>query len=105
MTIKLTCVQGNLFIPSGFTPNNDPLNSVFYPLGRGIKKVRYFTIYNRGGEKIFDRQNFNVNDKSAGWNGKFKGNEAGSGVYVYVIEVECDTGEIFNSKGTVTLIR
>lgn len=105
MNIKLSCIQGNLFIPSGFTPNNDPLNSVFYPLGRGIKNVRYFTIYNRAGEKIFERQNFNVNDKSAGWNGKFKGNEAASGVYVYVIEVECDTGDIFSEKGTVTLIR
>ena len=105
MTITLSCIQGNLFIPSGFTPNNDALNSVFYPLGRGIKNVRYFTIFNRGGEKIFERQNFNVNDKSAGWDGKFKGNEAASGVYVYVIEVECDTGDIFSNKGTITLIR
>jgi gliding motility-associated-like protein len=105
MTITLSCIQGNLFIPSGFTPNNDALNSVFYPLGRGIKNVRYLTIYNRSGEKIFERQNFNVNDKSAGWDGKFKGNEAASGVYVYVIEVECDTGDIFSNKGTITLIR
>ncbi|MDI9364667.1 MAG: PKD domain-containing protein [Flavobacterium sp.] len=105
MNIKLNCIQSNLFIPSGFTPNNDPLNNVFYPLGKGIKNVRYFTIYNRTGEKIFERQGFNVNDKSAGWNGKIKGNEAASGVYIYVIEVECDTGDIFSEKGTVTLIR
>ena len=34
-----------------------------------------------------------------------KGNEVPSGVYVYMIEVECDTGDIFSSKGTVTVIR
>ena len=105
MNIKLHCIEGNLFIPSAFTPNKDTRNDVFYPLGRGIKNVRYFSIFNRSGEKIFDRQNFNINDKTSGWSGMYKGNEVYSGVYVYIIEVECDTGDIFSGKGTVTVIR
>ncbi len=105
VNIKLRCIEGNLFIPSAFTPNKDQRNDVFYPLGRGIKNVRNFSIFNRSGEKIFERQNFNINDKTYGWNGMFKGIEVQSGVYVYMIEVECDTGDIFSSKGTVTVIR
>lgn len=105
INISLTCIQGNLFIPTGFTPNKDKLNDTFYPLGRGIKLVKHFIIFNRSGQIIFEKANFNVNDASAGWNGTFKGIEAQSGVYVYMIEVECDTGDIFSAKGTITLVR
>ncbi len=105
VNISLTCIQGNLYIPTGFTPNKDKLNDTFYPLGRGIKLVKHFVIFNRAGQIIFEKANFNVNDASAGWNGTFKGIEAQSGVYVYMIEVECDTGDIFSAKGTITLIR
>jgi gliding motility-associated-like protein len=105
INISLTCIQGNLYIPTGFTPNKDRLNDTFYPLGRGIKLVKHFAIFNRAGQIVFEKANFNVNDASAGWNGTFKGIEAQSGVYVYMIEVECDTGDIFSAKGTVTIIR
>ena len=105
VNISLTCIQGNLYIPTGFTPNKDKLNDTFYPLGRGIKSVKHFAIFNRAGQIIFEKSNFNVNDAAAGWNGTFKGLEAQSGVYVYMIDVECDTGDIFSAKGTITLIR
>ena len=74
-------------------------------MGRGIKSVKHFAIFNRAGQIIFEKANFNVNDASAGWNGTFKGLESQSGVYVYMIDVECDTGDIFSTKGTITLIR
>jgi len=103
--ITLQCVQGNVFIPTAFTPNKDGLNDTFYPLGKGIKIVKRFVIYNRAGQVIFEKANFNLNDKSAGWKGMFNGYEAPSGVYVYAIELLCDTDETFAQKGTVTLIR
>ncbi|MBC7650139.1 MAG: PKD domain-containing protein [Deinococcales bacterium] len=105
INISLTCIQGNLYIPTGFTPNKDKLNDTFYPLGRGIKSVKHFAIFNRAGQIIYEKANFNVNDASSGWNGTFKGIEVQSGVYVYMIEVVCDTGDIFSAKGTVTIIR
>ncbi len=105
VAITLICVGNTLAMPSGFTPNNDKLNDVFYPLGRGIKIVKHFAIYSRWGDVIFEKSNFNINDKTAGWDGRFKGYEQPSGAYVYFIDVECDTGEPFSRKGTVTLIR
>jgi gliding motility-associated-like protein len=105
VSITLVCVNNTVFIPTGFTPNGDQLNDIFYPMGRGIKSVKHFIVFNRYGEKIFERQNFNINDKSAGWNGKYKGYDEPAGAYVYMIELECDTGELFTLKGTVTLIR
>ncbi|MFY7900336.1 MAG: PKD domain-containing protein, partial [Chitinophagaceae bacterium] len=103
--IHLQCIQDNLFLPTGFTPNKNGLNDVFYPLGRGIKVVKHFTIYNRAGQLIFEKSNFQINDKLAGWNGKFQGHDQPMGTYIYSIEVECDTNEIFSKKGTITLIR
>ncbi|MBC7722000.1 MAG: PKD domain-containing protein [Pedobacter sp.] len=105
LSIKLQCQEKNLFIPSAFTPNKDRLNDYFYPLGKGIRSVKHFVIFNRAGEKFFERSNFNINEAAMGWNGTFKSLEVQSGVYVYMIEVECDTGDIFSTKGTVTLIR
>lgn len=105
VSITLTCVDNTVFIPTAFTPNGDGKNEVFYPLGRGIRNVKRFAIYSKWGEILFERSNFNINDRSSGWNGRFKGNEMPTGVYVYTIELECDTGEPFSLKGTVTLIR
>jgi len=105
VAITLQCVNNTVFLPSGFTPNNDHLNDMFYPMGRGIKTVKHFVIYNRAGQVLFDRADFNINDRSMGWNGKYNGNYQDPGVYVYMIELECDTGEVFVLKGTITLIR
>ncbi len=103
--INLQCIQDNLYLPTGFTPNKNGLNDVFYPLGKGINVVKHFAVYNRTGQVLFEKSNFQLNDKSSGWNGKFQGYDQPTGVYIYAIEVECDTKEIFSKKGTITLIR
>ncbi len=103
--IKLLCIGNTLSIPNAFTPNRDQRNDVFYPLGKGIKTVKHFVVFSRWGDVIFEKSNFNINDKSAGWDGRFKGIEQPAGVYVFMIDADCDTGEPLSFKGTVTLIR
>ncbi len=104
LKISLLCSQ-SLFIPTAFTPAEN-INNVFYPLGRGIRIVNHFIIYNRFGGKVFEKNNIQINDKTAGWNGTIYGSKAPPGTYVYLIEAVCDTGETLPpQKGTVVLIR
>jgi gliding motility-associated-like protein len=105
VNIKLVCTQGQVYIPTAFTPNKDYKNDVFYIKGSGVKQVNFLKIYSRTGDVIFERAGFNINDPSAGWNGMSRGYEVPSGTYVYFTEMICDTGEIFYLKGTVVVIK
>lgn len=98
--------NGEVFIPSAFTPNNDKLNDYFYVLGGvSVSKISSLMVYNRWGEKVFSKQNGLPNTPLDGWDGKLKGYPAVPDVYVYLITVEFVNGAIKKYKGTITLIR
>lgn len=103
--IQLMCNQSQVYIPTSFTPNGDYKNDLFYIKGGGVKKINFLKIYNRFGEAVFEKTNFNINDPSSGWNGNFKGMPAPTGAYIYFTEMICEGGETFSFKGTVVLVR
>ncbi|HEV7333678.1 MAG TPA: PKD domain-containing protein [Flavisolibacter sp.] len=105
ITVQVVCNGGNLFIPNTFSPNNDGTNEQFYPRGSGLSRIKSLTIFNRWGEIVFSREDFNANDAAAGWNGTFKGRQLASDVYVYICEVVCMNNEVLSYKGNVTLLR
>ncbi|MCU7548857.1 PKD domain-containing protein [Chitinophagaceae bacterium LB-8] len=105
MTVSLVCNSGNLFIPNTFSPNNDGSNDKFYPRGTGISLVRSLRVFNRWGELVFERMNFNANDDKLGWDGIYKGQLLTSDVYVYTCEVICDNMEVLSYTGDIALIR
>ena len=105
INIKLVCAESIVKIPNSFTPNHDALNDWFTVLGKGIKLVKHIIVFNRWGHVVYRRDNIQPNDHSAGWDGKSEGIDMPSGVYVYIAEIICDTGDVFTYKGTVTLIR
>jgi gliding motility-associated-like protein len=105
VNVKLVCAQSNVFIPTAFTPNKDLTNDVFYIKGSGVKMIKFLKIFNRSGYVVFEKTNFNIDDRSAGWDGKNNGYEVPPGAYVYITDMVCDTGEIFSYKGTVVVIR
>ena len=67
------------------------------------------TFSNSGGDSSGKRWGeivFSTKNKDVGWDGKYKGVELSSAVYIYVIkykEINSDTKQ--TRKGTVTLIR
>ena len=105
ITIFVECKYANLLMPSAFTPNRDGLNDIYYPITRGIKSVKRFSIYNRYGQQVFEAKNFVPNDKSFGWNGKLNGIDQSSDTYVYMLETICDLGEIISKKDSFLLLR
>lgn len=84
-------------IPNAFTPNGDGLNDFWkVPALLAFNNYRV-TVFNRWGTKIFE-----TNDISSGWDGKLKGQEQPTGVYVYIITIG-NNSDFY--KGTFTLIR
>ena len=106
VTVIVACNNANLNLPSAFTPNNNGRNDKFYPMTRGYKIINKFIVYNRWGNKVFERYNFTPNQPSLGWNGDTKDKQTSdSAVFVWVIEATCDVGQKVEAKGTVVLIR
>lgn len=105
VAVKAICGGDHVYIPNAFTPGNDGKNDRLTIMGYGISNVRSLRIFNRWGEIVFEKKNFNPNDYNSAWNGKLKGVDAPAGIYVYFAEMECSTGERFERKGTVMLIR
>ncbi|MBL4678667.1 MAG: gliding motility-associated C-terminal domain-containing protein, partial [Mucilaginibacter sp.] len=88
-----------IFVPNAFTPNGDGNNDMLYVYGTNIKSLT-FAVYNQWGE-----QQFRTTNKSAGWDGTYKGTAQPVGVYVYYVDVTLNSGQVVRKKGTVTLIR
>ncbi|MFP5042644.1 PKD domain-containing protein [Parasediminibacterium sp. JCM 36343] len=106
ITIQLKCGGLTLAMPTGFVPasGNSKTNRL-YPMGKGVKKVRHFSVYNRMGALLFQQSNFDINDPSFGWDGRYHDTDQPAGAYIYVVEATCDTGDPLSDKGTIVLIR
>ncbi|MEM1123508.1 MAG: gliding motility-associated C-terminal domain-containing protein, partial [Bacteroidota bacterium] len=88
-----------IFVPSGFTPNDDGRNDVLYVRGIFIETLR-FIIYDRWGDKVFETTNQDI-----GWDGTRNGRPLSSGVFGYYLETVCRNGETYSKQGNVTLVR
>jgi gliding motility-associated-like protein len=98
--VKVFNVPPDIYVPSAFTPDGDVKNDVIRPIALGIKKLEYFSVYNRFGELIYK-----TSDIGKGWDGTYKGQKQLPGTYVWQAEaIDFKDKRIFK-KGTVILIR
>jgi len=104
ISISTFCKNSQVFVPAAFTPDGDGLNDVLMVRGTGIF-VTSFRIFNRWGEVVFQKTNFNPNDKQYGWDGKVKGISANADVFIFTAEVVCDNGVKYTYKGNTTLLK
>lgn len=100
VTVRIFKTIPSVFVPTAFTPNNDGLNDEVAPIAVGIRRINYFSIYNRWGQLVFTTT---VNKK--GWDGKVNGRLQDSNVFVWMVSAEDYLGKTIFLKGTVTLIR
>jgi gliding motility-associated-like protein len=99
------CQPDQVYIPNAFSPDGDGVNDVFMVRGKGVARVKSFRVFNRFGQVVFERSNFNANDPANGWNGRIFNVPASPDVYVYTAEVICTAGAEYTYKGNVTLFR
>ncbi len=99
VTITVDKECGEVFVPSGFSPNNDGNNDVLYVRGKCIKSMQ-FSVFNRWGEKVFESSS-----PEQGWDGTFRGKPLDTGVFVYYLQTEYYNGIIIKKQGNITLIR
>jgi gliding motility-associated-like protein len=104
INILTFCKNSQVFVPNAFTPDGDGLNDVLMVRGKGIF-VTSFRIFNRWGELVFQKTNFNPNDKQYGWDGRVRGIPASPDVFVFTAEVICDNGVKYTYKGNTTLLK
>ena len=98
--------QRNVFIPNAFSPNGDGNNDVFmiFAKSESVKSITAFQLFNRWGEKVFERKNFKPNDPINGWDGYFNGKRVNPSVLVYYAEIEFVDGLKKMYKGDFTLM-
>ena len=94
-----------LYIPNAFSPDGDGVNDVFMVRGKGLSRIKYFRVFNRFGQVVLKRSNFEANDPAYGWDGRINGVPATPDVYVYMVDVICSAGATYFEKGNVTLVR
>ncbi|MDH3648208.1 MAG: gliding motility-associated C-terminal domain-containing protein [Saprospiraceae bacterium] len=95
----------NIYIPNGFTPNNDGVNDKFQVYaGVGVQSINSTRIFDRWGNLVYE---FGSEPPSAfgsdGWNGEFESKVLSPGVFVYLVEVEFIDGRVLLYRGDVTL--
>jgi gliding motility-associated-like protein len=87
-------------VPNAFTPNGDGLNDYLYPLAAYKATDLLFRVYNRVGQMVFE-----TTDWTKRWDGKFKGQPADMGTYVWILTyTNTDTGKRILQKGTTILL-
>ena len=102
---RIDVLPNTLFIPNVFSPNGSGINDIFLVRGAGILiKQMELRIFDSWGNELFLSKG-DINDRSKGWDGTFKGQPQPPGVYVYVARIEMITGEIQIKKGAINLIR
>ena len=92
----LVNTESVLDVPNAFSPTTGDFKIV----KRGIANLKYFRIFNRWGNKVFE-----TTDINAGWNGRYNEKEQPVGVYIYSIDATTSTGKPFRKDGNLTLIR
>lgn len=101
--------QELIYMPTAFSPaNGDGVNDIYTVFGNAefVTGVNMLHIYDRWGNRVFSRENFQVNDPVAGWNGLAPdGKSAPPAAYVYVVSYQRWDGVTEVRSGNFTLVR
>ncbi|HUR65508.1 MAG TPA: PKD domain-containing protein, partial [Chitinophagaceae bacterium] len=101
ITVKPPEDVDDIYVPRGFTPNNDGRNDLMRPFIPKAYRLQEFSIFNRWGQRIFMSA-----DKWNGWNGKLNEVPQDPGAYVWVVKaIDSRNGKVHERKGTFILIR
>jgi len=88
-------------LPNAFNPVSDVFyNRRFGIMNNRIKELKYFRIFNRWGNLIFETTNPEI-----AWDGNQENIPAPSGTYVWMVDGICENGKRIQKQGNVFLVR
>jgi len=98
--------EDQTYIPNTFSPNGDGRNDQFLPMGGDcIREINYFAVFDRWGAQVYEKQDFQAGDPSAGWDGTHKGRKLNPGLYIWRTIITYHSGYVEKRNGDVTLMR
>jgi len=94
-----------VYIPNVFSPNADGVNDFFSISGNvAAEQIQVMRIFNRWGALMYEGKNLPLDVASSGWDGQFKNENMGPGVYVYYILVDFIDGVSVAYQGDITIL-
>jgi gliding motility-associated-like protein len=91
----------NLWVPTAWSPHNkDGHNDLLYPFTLNIVELRYFRVFNRWGELVFETR-----ELGKGWDGIYKGVPQVMDTYTWTVEAVGNDGTVFKKAGNAMLLR
>ena len=99
--------RAKFFVANIFSPNGDGINDeVRVNATPGIARVLKWIIFDRWGNAVYGRTDFDPDDPSVFWDGRTTTGEfANPAVFPYLIEIELISGKVELFRGDITLIR
>ena len=99
--------KGKFYIPNVFSPNDDQINDeVRLVMTPGIERVLRWIVFDRWGNAVYGKEDFDPMDPSVFWDGTTNGGETlNPAVFPYILELKLINGNVELHHGTITLIR
>ncbi|MCC6283459.1 MAG: gliding motility-associated C-terminal domain-containing protein, partial [Saprospiraceae bacterium] len=98
--------EKRVYIPNVIQPGSGTANGTLTVYGGPeLAQIRFFRVYDRWGECVFEQSGVTPNQPAQGWSGQYRGKDVAPGVYVYVVELEYGDGTTEVVSGDVTVVR
>lgn len=102
INVEIPCISGGLdkLMPNAFSPNHDGVNDQ-YCIPANVCILHFdLKIYDRWGEKVFE-----TTTMTECWDGTYKGEVLGTGVYAFYFDAELTTGDKYHQQGNISLVK
>ncbi|HYO21478.1 MAG TPA: gliding motility-associated C-terminal domain-containing protein [Flavisolibacter sp.] len=100
VTFQPCIPDAKVLVPTAFTPNRNNTNDLLRPLLYNIAELKYFRVYNRWGQEVFQTK-----EPGKGWDGTVKGVPQPTDTFSWVVECVGKNGETIKQAGRSLLIR
>jgi gliding motility-associated-like protein len=94
--------ESGIYVPAGFSPDNDGINDRLFPHIVGIREMKSFRVFNRWGGLVYDNR---LASATTGWDGTFRGRPQPLETYTWLAEGYDHDGKLIRKTGNVVLIR
>jgi len=93
-----------IYAPDAISPNKDGVNDLFTIFTKDEGIIENLMIFDRWGNLVFEKEEFETNEESLGWNGRFNNVAVNSRLFVYVVRIRFED-EVVTFNGSLVVVR